>query len=70
MIKSRTYECEYCHMVYNEKQPCEECEDRHIKPKQINESVWLSGRGGRSKYPIRLYVAMENGSAITYKIKE
>lgn len=55
------YECEYCHVLYDNEESCKKCEDSHKHIKSYKEIF-----EDKQTYP-KLFVTTEDGEHVLYK---
>lgn len=62
MKVKKTYVCECCNQGYSEKEDALNCENAHIKIKEIKAVEY----GGQEKYPSTVSFVMEDGEILNF----
>ena len=66
MIKSVTYQCEFCHTHYGTAGEAETCEALHILPDK--DSIRYEYRKDE-EYPRRVYMEFPDGKQVVFDVK-
>ena len=66
MKELKLFVCETCGTRYNDKRTCKECEDSHVKPKQISGARYVAFKNNKAGYPCRILVEFEDGEILEY----
>lgn len=67
MKKIVRYECEYCHMIYDNREDAEQCECFHKVPDYIESYRFKPMKLDANGYPDAIVIRFSNGQSKEYR---